>query len=181
MPLLPSRCGFFSGSGCRISFPVGSSIFWSIVQQLVVILMFSQELSSHLLRCLVSVCIKYISLYLMLLSVKFSSKCHEDELRVKVLHKLTKFFRVNRIKSGNGNLAVLMIKLIHSCCLVAKLCLTLCNPMDCTTPGFPILHHLREFAQTHICCIGHTIQPFHPLSSPSPPAFSLSQHQGLFL
>ena len=138
-------------------------------------------MSSHLLRCLVSVCIKYISLYLMLLSVKYSSKCHEDELRVKVLHKLTKFFQVNRIRSGNGRLAILMIKLIHSCCCsVAKLCLTLCDPMDCNTPAFPILHHLREFVQTHIHCISDTIQPSHPLSSPSPPAFSLSQHQGLF-
>ena len=74
-----------------------------------------------------------------------------------------------------------MIKLIRSCyCSVAKLCLTLCNPMDCNTPGVPILHYLPEFVQTHVHCIGDTIQPSHSLSSPSPPAFSLSQHQGLF-
>ena len=46
--------------------------------------------------------------------------------------------------------------------------------------GFPVLHHLLEFAQTHVHCVGDAIQPFHPLLSPSPPALSLSQHQGLF-
>ena len=64
--------------------------------------------------------------------------------------------------------------------LVARSCLTLCDPMDCSTPGFPVLHHLPKFAQTHVCRVGDAIQPSHPLSSPSPPAFTLSQHQGLF-
>ena len=63
-----------------------------------------------------------------------------------------------------------------SCCS----CSTLCNPMDCSTPGFPVLHHLPEFAQTHVHWVGDAIQPSHPLSSPSPPAFNLSQHQSLF-
>ena len=62
----------------------------------------------------------------------------------------------------------------------AQSCLTLCNPMDCSTPGFPVLHHLPEFAQTHVHQVSDAIQPSHPLSSPSPPAFNLSQHQGLF-
>ena len=52
--------------------------------------------------------------------------------------------------------------------------------MDCSTPGFPIHHHLPELAQTHVHQVGDAIQPSHPLSSPSPPAFTLSQHQGLF-
>ena len=52
--------------------------------------------------------------------------------------------------------------------------------MDCSTPGFPVLHHLPEFGQTHVHRVGDAIQPSHPLSSPSPPAFNLSQHQGLF-
>ena len=52
--------------------------------------------------------------------------------------------------------------------------------MDCCTPGFPVLHSLSEFAQTHVHWVGDTIQPSHPVSSPSPPAFSLSQHKGLF-
>ena len=52
--------------------------------------------------------------------------------------------------------------------------------MDRSTPGFPVLHHLPEFAQTHVHWVSDVIQPSHPLSPPSPPAFNLSQHQGLF-
>ena len=52
--------------------------------------------------------------------------------------------------------------------------------MDRSTPGFPVLHHLPELAQTHVHRVSDAIQPSHPLSPPSPPAFSLSQHQGLF-
>ena len=63
---------------------------------------------------------------------------------------------------------------------VAHSCLTLCNPMDCSTPGLPVHHQLPELTQTHVHCVGDAIQPSHPLSSPSPPAFNLSQHQGLF-
>ena len=60
-------------------------------------------------------------------------------------------------------------------------CLTLCNPMNCSTPGLPVHHHqLSEPTQTHVHWVGDAIQPSHPLSSPSPPALNLSQHQGLF-
>ena len=52
--------------------------------------------------------------------------------------------------------------------------------MDCSTPDLPVYHQLPEFTQTHVHRVGDAIQPSHPLSSPSPPAFSLSQHQGLF-
>jgi len=52
--------------------------------------------------------------------------------------------------------------------------------MDCSTPGFRVHHQLPELAQTHVHRVGDAIQPSHPLSSPSPPAFNLSQHQGLF-
>ena len=52
--------------------------------------------------------------------------------------------------------------------------------MDCSTPGFPGLHHLLEFAQTHVRWVSDAIQPSHPLSFPSPPAFNPSQHQSLF-
>ena len=61
---------------------------------------------------------------------------------------------------------------------VAQLCLTLCNPVDCSTPGLPVLHQLPESAQTHVHWVSDAVQPSHPLSSPSPPAFNLSQHQG---
>ena len=58
--------------------------------------------------------------------------------------------------------------------------LTLCDPMDCSTPGFPVHHQLLEFTQTHVHRVGDAIQPSHPLLSPSPPAFNPSQHQGVF-
>ena len=67
-----------------------------------------------------------------------------------------------------------------SCYSVAKSCLTLCDPMDCIAPGFPVLHHLPEFTQTQVHWFGDAIQPSHPLSPSFPPAFSLPQHQGLF-
>ena len=63
---------------------------------------------------------------------------------------------------------------------VTQSCLILCNPMDCSMPGFPVHHQLLELAQTHVHQIGDAIQPSHPLSSPFPPALNLSQHQGLF-
>ena len=63
---------------------------------------------------------------------------------------------------------------------VAQSCLTLCNSMDCSTPGLPVHHQLPEFTQTHVLWVSDAIQPSRPLSSPSPPAFNLSQHQGLF-
>jgi len=63
---------------------------------------------------------------------------------------------------------------------VTQSCSTLCNPMDCSTSGLPVHHQLPELAQTHVHWVGDAIQPSHPLSSPSPPTFNLSQHQGLF-
>ena len=62
----------------------------------------------------------------------------------------------------------------------AKLRLTLCDPMDCSMPGFPVLHSLLGFAQTHVLWVGDAIQMSHPLFPPSPSALNLSQHQGLF-
>ena len=64
--------------------------------------------------------------------------------------------------------------------LVAQSCLTLFDPMDYSMPGFPVHHQLLEFTQTHARQVGDAIQPSHPLSSPSPPAFNHSQHQGFF-
>ena len=62
---------------------------------------------------------------------------------------------------------------------VAESCLTLCDPMDCSTLSFPVHHQLPEFAQTHVHQVTDAIQPSHPLLSPSPLTFNLSQHQGL--
>ena len=63
---------------------------------------------------------------------------------------------------------------------VAQSCLSLCNPMDCSTPGLCVHHQLPEFTQTHAHWVSDAIQPSHPLLSPSPPTFNLSQHQDLF-
>ena len=70
------------------------------------------------------------------------------------------------------------ININYCCCLVAQLCPTLCDPVDCSMPSFPVVHHLPEFAQTPIHWVGVAIQPSHLLTTSSP-AFSLSQHQGL--
>ena len=60
---------------------------------------------------------------------------------------------------------------------VAQLCPTLCDPMNCSTPGLPVHHQLPEFTQTHVYRVSDAIRPSHPLSSPSPPALNPSQHE----
>ena len=67
-------------------------------------------------------------------------------------------------------------------CSVTQSCPTVCNPMDCSTPAFSVLHHVLvlEFAQIHVPRVSYSIQSSHPLTSPSPPALNFSQHQGLF-
>ena len=88
--------------------------------------------------------------------------------------------------SPSPRLGVTLHKYIDYCCSVTKSCLTLCNPwkhfqpMEAWRTGFPVLHYLLEFVQTHVHWVSDAIQPSQPLSSPSPPAFNLSQHQDLF-
>ena len=82
--------------------------------------------------------------------------------------KLTK-----RPQKSGPNHTVHFSSVVHSC-------QTLSDPMDCSTPGFHVHHWLQEPTQTHIHRVGDAIQPFHPLSSPSPPALNLSHNQGLF-
>ena len=85
------------------------------------------------------------------------------------------------------SLLLVHLKLSQYCLLitpylssVAHLCLTLCDPMNRSTPGLPAHHQLPEFTETHVHQVDDTIQPSHPLSSPFPPALNLSQHQALF-
>ena len=66
------------------------------------------------------------------------------------------------------------------CCSVTESCPTLWDPMDCSTPVFPVLYYLPEVAQTHVHRVSDAIQSSHPLLSPSPPDFNLSQYQGIF-
>ena len=72
------------------------------------------------------------------------------------------------------------IKILVQFSSVIQSCLTFCNPMDCSTPGFPVHHQLYELAQTYVHQISDAIQPSHPLLPPSLPTFNLSQYQGLF-
>ena len=76
----------------------------------------------------------------------------------------------------------MLSSLFNICCSssVAQSCSTLCHPMDCSTPGFPVHYQIPELAQTHALWVNDAIQTSCPLSSPSLPAFSLSQHQVLF-
>ena len=83
----------------------------------------------------------------------------------------------NYLEPGHTGLPIFTLLQFSS---VAWSHLTLCDPMDCSTPGFPVHHQLLELAQTHVHWVGDAIQPSYPLLSPSPPSFSLSQHQGLF-
>ena len=69
---------------------------------------------------------------------------------------------------------------LSTCCPIAQLYPTLWDPMDFSMPGLPVHHQLLGPTQTHVCWVSDAIQPPHPLSSPSPPVFNLSQHQGLF-
>ena len=64
--------------------------------------------------------------------------------------------------------------------VVQLLCPTLCDLVECSMPGFPVLHYLPEFAHTHTHCVSDAIQPSHSLLPPFPPSLSLPQHQGLF-
>ena len=80
----------------------------------------------------------------------------------------------------NGKPMVKMISVVHKFSSVAQSCTTLCDPMNCSTPGLPVHNQLPESTQTHVHRVGDAIQPSHPLLSPSSPALNLSQHQGLF-
>ena len=94
-----------------------------------------------------------------------------SNLKLKKVEKTTRPFRYDLNQIPNDSV---------QSSSVSQSCLTLCDPMDCSTLGFPVHHQLPEFTQTHVHRVSDTIQPSYPLSSPSPPAFNLSQHQGLF-
>ena len=85
-----------------------------------------------------------------------------------------------RTKDYREQLWLLKVKYTVQFSSVAQSCLTLCDSMDHSTPGLPVHYQLPEFTQTHLHRVSDAIQQSHPLSSPSPPALNLSQHQGLF-
>ena len=93
---------------------------------------------------------------------------------------LNRYFAKEDIQMANKHMKRCSIPLIIQFSSVTQSCSSLCNPMDYSTSGLPVHHQLLEFTQTHIHWVGDAIQPSHPLSYPSPPAFNPSQHQGLF-
>ena len=84
---------------------------------------------------------------------------------------------MERVKNAEKNCPEVIEGILPCFCSVTQSCLTLCDPW---MPGIPVFHHLLKIAQTHVHGVGDAIQPSHPLSSPSPPAFNLSQHHDLF-
>ena len=92
------------------------------------------------------------------------------------------FFSHNNIENFFPYQFIKSFLILHYSCIssVTQSCPTLCDPMDCSTPDLPVHHQLLEFTQTHVHWVGDAIQLSHPLSSPSPPTFNLSQLQCLF-
>ena len=108
----------------------------------------------------------------------FSTSAHRLDPK---FHLITRFFFLNfGPPAPLSSLTVMTKWLSVQFSSVAQLCLTLCNPMNCGTPGLPVHHQLPEFTQIHVHQVDDAIQPSHPLSSLSPPAPNPSQHQGLF-
>ena len=105
----------------------------------------------------------------------YRSKTNQKKTGVAML--ITKKISDQRLLLEIKNGHLIMIVQFSS---VTQSCPTLWDPMDCSIPGFPVLHYLPEFAQTQVHRVGDAMQPSHPLLSPSPPALNLSQHQGLF-
>ena len=93
-------------------------------------------------------------------------------------HQITSSVALFKLKKSHSYIYWFLIHV--TCYSVVQLCPTLCEPMDCSTPGLPVLHHLPKFAQVHVHCIGDAIQLSHPLMPFSPSAFNLSQHPGIF-
>ena len=99
----------------------------------------------------------------------------KSEILLSIKYQAIKCFLCIAIVKAFSILLQKEVHLIYylCCCSVTWSCLTLCDPRDCNTPGFPVLHHLLEFVQTLVHRVGDAIQPSPPLSSHSPPAFCL--------
>ena len=107
------------------------------------------------------------------------------QLKEKVMSCVTFYLHVLNPISHNWPVLtsihiLIIINLLFQFSSVTQPCLTLCDPMNRSTPGFPVHHQLPEFTQTHVHRVGDAIQPSHPLLSPSPPVLNPSQHQSLF-
>ena len=112
---------------------------------------------------------------------KISTRKEIIKIRAEIIEKEMKetIVKINKTKSLFFE-KIKLTKLSVQFSSDTQSCPTLCNPMNCSTPGLPVHHQLPEFTQTHVHRVGDAIQPSHPLSSPSTPAPNPSQHQGLF-
>ena len=114
--------------------------------------------------------------------VRFSTWCWiiktSGAVRRPFFSALSRAFSTDWGRISNWTICKLYLSVHFSS--VAQSCPTVCNSMNRSTPGLPVHHHLPEFTQTHVHRVRDSIQPSHPLSSPSPPAPNLSQHQSLF-
>ena len=133
------------------------------------------------LNCIISLNLSSLSL------IHSSASLHVQALSpasdfISVIVLLTPEFLLKIASFSVLKLDICDIVIIHSfCCYsVTNLCLTLCDPMNCSTPGFPVLYYLLEFTQVYVHWVGDTIQLSPPLLPHSLPALNLSQHQGLF-
>ena len=112
-------------------------------------------------------------------SIVSPSICH----KVRELDVMTEFFEcpvLSQVFHSPLSLSSRGFLVLLRSVQFTQSCPTLCNPTDCSMPGFPVYHQLLVLAQTHVHRVGDAIQPSRPLSSPSSPALSLSQQQGLF-
>ena len=121
-----------------------------------------------------------IKILQMLSSITFQFICIIWQLFHPSLVKKTIQFFWGKIPPQAGHVQIGLGLLSVQFSSVAQSCPTLCNPVNRSTPGLPVHHQAPEFTQTHAHWVCDAIQPSHPLSSPSPPAFNLSQYQGLF-
>ena len=116
-------------------------------------------------------------------SLQVSSDFHKLDLVNQALMKEITLYLGGAQLASKGRYGRLWVCIAHELTQfssVAQSCPTLCDPMDCSTPAFPVHHQLLELTQAHVHRVGDDIQQSHPPSSPSPPAFNLSQHQSLF-
>ena len=107
-----------------------------------------------------------------------------SKLQEMVMDKEAWHAAVHRVTKDQTELSeeVTELNTLYPCVHAQSLqsCLTLCEPRHCNLSGSSVLHHLPKFTQTHVHRVRDAIQPSHPLSSPSPPALNISQHQGVF-
>ena len=109
----------------------------------------------------------------------YRSACIQGTFYISVFKTLLKGLKSNDISVKTGSIPFSQTLILNQFNSVIQSCPTLCNPMNCITPGLPVHHQLPEFTQTHVHWVGDAIQLSHPLPSPSPPAPNPSQHQGL--